>query len=217
MLKDAARALSALHSEGTLDQLIEEARLDGADGFYAAMKAVPAFAEDRLEKKARVLAHDVFREQIINFRDPENLRPAVEYHLLRLYLRTGRVYPTEQCTTAPITRKTASSKEPRKSAGRRNGTSPVLLPARPNMGSAWPWEATLAEPASARRRFGSRALGRPRTLRRFPFAVRVGIHDVVRRRCDARTLADDLGRADPADRTFCARRRARSARDRGTR
>ncbi len=96
MLRDTGRALSALHGEGVLDQLIEEARLDGAGGFYAAMKAVPAFAEDRLEKKVRVLAHDVFRERIISFCDPGNLRPAVEYHLLRLYLRTGRVYPTDQ-------------------------------------------------------------------------------------------------------------------------
>lgn len=95
MLRETAGALSELVHEGELDRLIAEARLDGLGGFYEVMKRVPAFAEDGLEKKVRVLAHDVFREGIIGFQDPENLRPAVEYHLLRLYLRTGRVYPTD--------------------------------------------------------------------------------------------------------------------------
>lgn len=93
MLRETARALSALHADGALDRQIRLARLAGDDGFYAVMRAVPAFREDELEKKVRVLAHDVFREGIIIFRDPENLRPAVEYHLIRLYLRTGRVFP----------------------------------------------------------------------------------------------------------------------------
>jgi hypothetical protein len=102
MLRAAARAISTLHTDGALDRLIEAAHLDGDDGFYRVMKAVPAFAMDNLEKKVRVLAHDVFRERIIEFRDPENLRPAVEYHLIRLYLRTGRVYPTDVAVRASL-------------------------------------------------------------------------------------------------------------------
>lgn len=102
MLRETARALQDLVDIGAPDRLIDEARLDGTSGFYNTMKHVPAFAEDGLEKKVRVLAHDTFREGIISFQDPQNLRPAVEYHLLRLYLRTGRVYPTDESIRAAL-------------------------------------------------------------------------------------------------------------------
>ena len=94
MLREAAVALFELDGSGALQALINEARLEGPRGFYQVMKAIPAFREDALEKKVRVLAHDLHRERIITFHDVQNLRPAVEYHLIRLYLRTGRVFPT---------------------------------------------------------------------------------------------------------------------------
>ena len=95
MLRDTASALRPMiGSGGRLAGLLDRPVLEGDGGYYAAIRSVPAFASDPMEKKARVLAHDLHREDILRFVDPENLRPAVEYHLLRLYLRTGRVYPT---------------------------------------------------------------------------------------------------------------------------
>ena len=96
MLRTTAHELQALLDTGRLDALIAGPRLEGAGGFYDVMRQVSAFAEDELEKKVRVLTHDLYREGILVFSDPENLRPAIEYHILRLYIRTGRVYPTHE-------------------------------------------------------------------------------------------------------------------------
>lgn len=93
MLRETARQLQQLITDGSIERLLQERQLAGPTGFYAVMKSIPAFAEDPLEKKVRVLAHDLYRESIIRFADPENLKPAIEYHILRLYLRSGRVYP----------------------------------------------------------------------------------------------------------------------------
>jgi len=95
MLRKTARDLQSLLNAGRLDALFAKPRLEGERGFYDVMSEVSAFAEDELEKKVRVLAHDLHREGILVFEDPQNLRPAVEYHILRLYIRTGRVYPTD--------------------------------------------------------------------------------------------------------------------------
>jgi hypothetical protein len=97
MLRETALELQSIMRAGLLDALISKPKLDGEDGFYSVMGSISAFAEDELEKKIRVLAHDLHRENILVFIDPENLRPAVEYHILRLYLRTGRVYPADEC------------------------------------------------------------------------------------------------------------------------
>lgn len=96
MLRATAAELEALLRSGTISSMLVHRRLNGQGGFYDTMKGVAAFREDELEKKVRVLAHDLYREGVIPFVDPQNLRPAVEYHLLRLYLRSGRVYPTDQ-------------------------------------------------------------------------------------------------------------------------
>jgi hypothetical protein len=96
-LRDTAVALEPLLAPGGhFHQLLDEPRLAGAEGFYQVVSQIKAFQSDFLEKKARVLAHDLHREHIVRFADPENLKPAVEYHLIRLYLRTGRVFPTHE-------------------------------------------------------------------------------------------------------------------------
>lgn len=95
MLRETAATLIQLVRSGSIDMILENPALEGEQGFYNVIKTIPAYAEDALEKKARVLAHDLYREGVLAFRDPENLRPAIEYHILRLYIRTGRVYPID--------------------------------------------------------------------------------------------------------------------------
>jgi hypothetical protein len=68
--------------------------LGGKHGFYAWLQEFDAFRRDPVQKKSNVLVHELFLDKVICFVDPEHLRPAVDYHLIRLYLRTGRVYPT---------------------------------------------------------------------------------------------------------------------------
>lgn len=96
MLRKTAAELKVLLDRGDLHAVIRSRKLSGPSGFYDVMQSVSAFREDELEKKVRVLAHDLYREHILPFKDPENLRPAVEYHILRLYIRSGRVYPTDE-------------------------------------------------------------------------------------------------------------------------
>jgi len=94
MLRETADGLANLLADGgPLSSLLEAPVLAGASGFYETIARIPAFTGDPFDKKARVLAHDLHREGIVTFSDPENLKPAVEYHLIRLYLRSGRVVP----------------------------------------------------------------------------------------------------------------------------
>jgi hypothetical protein len=95
ILRQTAKQLTALRNAGALSRLFADPVLEGPDGFYALIFHLDAYASDPVEKKARVLAHDLYRENILAFLDPQNLKPAVEYHLIRLYLRSGRVFPTD--------------------------------------------------------------------------------------------------------------------------
>jgi hypothetical protein len=67
-------------------------RLAGPRGFYEQMDSFSSFREDPLRKKTNVLTHDIVRERLARFTDEENIAPAIDYHLIRIYLRTGRVF-----------------------------------------------------------------------------------------------------------------------------
>lgn len=92
----ATELISLLAPHGPVQGLMAQPTLEGAAGFYEIIATMSAFKGDPFDKKARVLAHDLHRENIVTFSDPENLKPAVEYHLIRLYLRSGRVIPASE-------------------------------------------------------------------------------------------------------------------------
>lgn len=71
-------------------------RLSGADGLYAWLNKIRIFSDDPVRKKARVFVHQLLRYGLIEVLDPEHIAPAVDYHLMRLYVRTGRVRPIEE-------------------------------------------------------------------------------------------------------------------------
>ena len=78
-----------------LDWLHDAApRVGGEGGIYDRLGRVPAFGRDPEQKKARILVQELCRTELIDPVDPASIRPAVEYHLIRLYLRTERVLPT---------------------------------------------------------------------------------------------------------------------------
>ncbi|MEQ1515432.1 MAG: hypothetical protein ABL931_02960 [Usitatibacteraceae bacterium] len=104
MLRSSAIALEALiEDKPRFESFFADPTLAGPNGFYETIRCIPAFNGDPLDKKPRVLAHDLYREGILRFQDPENLLPAVEYHLIRLYLRTGRVYPINDAVRSELT------------------------------------------------------------------------------------------------------------------
>lgn len=69
----------------------EPQRLGGPDGLYSALDRLEVFRSDPQRKKSRILVQQLVRTGLLALTDPDQLRPAIEYHLVRLYLRTGRV------------------------------------------------------------------------------------------------------------------------------
>jgi len=81
--------------DGSSINLVTKSRgvLFGPNGFYALLGSFTAYSEDPLRKKSNVLVHDLVRERLCDFSDIEEVDPAVEYHIMRLYERTGRILP----------------------------------------------------------------------------------------------------------------------------
>ena len=69
----------------------EPQRVGGAEGLYAQLDILDTFRSDPHRKKSRILVQQLIRDGLLDVSDPHELRPAIEYHLVRLYLRTGRV------------------------------------------------------------------------------------------------------------------------------
>ncbi|MCS3687526.1 hypothetical protein ABIF07_005446 [Bradyrhizobium elkanii] len=86
--------------EGSADRLLGESRglLNGATGLLSRLDAFVAFREDPLRKKSNVLVHDIVRDGVARFEDENEILPAIDYHIMRLYLRTGRVAPLHRST-----------------------------------------------------------------------------------------------------------------------
>ena len=72
-----------------------DATLAGPDGIYSWLSTFEAFAQDPLQKKSRVLVHQLLRYGLVSVVDAESIAPAIDYHLIRLYVRTGRVLPAK--------------------------------------------------------------------------------------------------------------------------
>jgi len=92
MMTEAAALLAEEGSFLDVNTLSETTvTLGGSKGLYALLDAVETFREDPQRKKQRILLQQLYRYGLLDFADPENLRPATEYHIVRLYLRTERV------------------------------------------------------------------------------------------------------------------------------
>ena len=59
----------------------------------SVLRSIPGYASDPLEKKANLLAVILAArpERFLDARDPQNIAPIVDYHMMRLCLRTGLV------------------------------------------------------------------------------------------------------------------------------
>ncbi|MDH6260007.1 hypothetical protein [Bradyrhizobium sp. BR13661] len=73
-------------------------RLYGEGGLLSLLDGFIAFREDPLRKKSNVLIHELVREDVASFDDESDIAPAIDYHIMRLYLRTGRVVPVHAAT-----------------------------------------------------------------------------------------------------------------------
>jgi hypothetical protein len=86
--------------DGDAERLLSEsgARLIGPLGLLARLDRFTAFREDPLRKKSNVLVHDIVRDRLAHFIDEDQIVPAIDYHIARLYLRSGRVVPLHRST-----------------------------------------------------------------------------------------------------------------------
>jgi hypothetical protein len=76
--------------------LKSKGRLYGEGSISTCLDSFDAFSADPLRKKTNVLIHEIVRDRIARFDDEEDIKPAIDYHIIRLYLRSGRVVPVHQ-------------------------------------------------------------------------------------------------------------------------
>jgi hypothetical protein len=99
LLRNVGEVICNRYSGDATRLLTESAsKLYGENGFMSRLDDFIAFNEDPLRKKANVLVHDIVRDGVARFSDESKIAPAIDYHIIRLYLRTGRVVPLHRST-----------------------------------------------------------------------------------------------------------------------
>jgi hypothetical protein len=111
-LRDVGKIVVGRYSGDAELLLIEsKGRLHGPGGLLARLDDFSAFSKDPLRKKSNVFAHEVIRDRLGQFADQDKIAPAVDYHIMRLYLRSGRVVPIHGMTFTLL--KTSFAPRPR--------------------------------------------------------------------------------------------------------
>ena len=93
-LRETANAVY-VHFDGVVERIYHRNTIFGENSLFFNLKKIPAYAEDPLQKKTSAFAQELAREGIVSFVDADAIPPAIDYHLIRLYLRTGRVFATD--------------------------------------------------------------------------------------------------------------------------
>ncbi|MCL2382911.1 MAG: hypothetical protein FWC79_01775 [Oscillospiraceae bacterium] len=88
MIKGIAKDLSKIDIVNGVKSV---ARLEGQGGLFSSINSIEVFSEDPLHKKTNLLAQILMNDEIIIVEDEYNIEPMVDYHIIRLYLRTGRI------------------------------------------------------------------------------------------------------------------------------
>lgn len=90
MIKSIARDLYT--NTNMVDKIKNTTKLAGEDGLFDIINnSIEVFNEDPLHKKTNLLAQLFINDKIIAVEDEYNIEPLVDYHIMRLYLRTGRI------------------------------------------------------------------------------------------------------------------------------
>ncbi|MCF4123880.1 hypothetical protein [Methylobacterium sp. SyP6R] len=94
LLRDLGTSLLRIWN-GDIAKMLDdtEFNIQGSRGFLAQLDKFEAFREDPLRKKSNVIVHDLVRDKLVPFKDENSISPAIDYHIMRMYLRNGRVYP----------------------------------------------------------------------------------------------------------------------------
>jgi uncharacterized protein (DUF362 family) len=76
---------------GLLNQL--SPTIEGDEGLMSFLRKTPIFSDDPEMKKAQVFIHSILRERLWEFMDDNKVQPAIDYHIMRLYIRRGNIWP----------------------------------------------------------------------------------------------------------------------------
>lgn len=83
------------------------------NGLMAVLLETSVFSEDPEHKKAQVLIHTLLRSGLWNCSDPKTVAPAIDYHILRLYMRLGVLWPRtkagQQYIASSLTRRAVTT------------------------------------------------------------------------------------------------------------
>lgn len=89
---DNVRQIAAyVRNADVISKLRSATTIHGEHGVLSILQAIPIYNRDPLFKKVNALLHEMIRRNLISVADPNDVEPAIDYHILRLYLRTGRV------------------------------------------------------------------------------------------------------------------------------
>ncbi len=89
MINDFCKVLNN-NFDGEISVLLGKSNFKVVD-FRRNLDHFKAFSEDPLRKKSNILIQLLSRFNLVDFKDPKNINPAIDYHLIRLSLRNGRI------------------------------------------------------------------------------------------------------------------------------
>jgi len=94
LLRDVGNELGRLGHRNALPLLTaSQGQIEGPTGFLKQLDVFRAYREDPLKKKSYALIQELVRNHLAVFNDDRHIQPAIDYHVMRVYLRTGRVVP----------------------------------------------------------------------------------------------------------------------------
>lgn len=93
MLRDLANYLISFGD--TLVEILNQhpRNIEGKNGLLNFLRKTPVFSDDPEMKKAQVFIHSILRGKLWDFIDDDKVQPAIDYHIMRLYIRRGNIWP----------------------------------------------------------------------------------------------------------------------------
>lgn len=90
-LNDLRAIARHIRANNSVQLVLDSKSVSGERGAATVINTLPVYKEDPLLKKSNALLHELVRRNLISVGDSQEIAPAIDYHIMRLYLRTGRV------------------------------------------------------------------------------------------------------------------------------
>ncbi len=90
ILRQSAGEIENLFSSDILRVIVaSKGMVGGPEGLYFQLSKITAFNKDPLHKKSTAFLMTAHFSGILKIKDNENIKPMIDYHRMRLFLRTG--------------------------------------------------------------------------------------------------------------------------------